>query len=337
MINKKDLIAAEQKRLVVRDSYKRSTNRMAESLGVTSYVVYIPKIHISKTNDQLNKGLSWLYNGFVIQAGNVCMVVDPGVHFLYRLTEDNFNLSQINALFISHAHLDHSSDANALMDWLIRAQTTVTLYAPESVFTTHAVSDFHSGRANFPLNWLPKHSSLSVNKLKKVQLSKDVNVEFFQLHHSVECYGLNFFVNINDKQKKISYISDTGYAKTLITDELSTEINVGDVTIPTVATINRKHLDIKNHITNADLLIVNIDSFLHGKNSKTHLSVIDLLDLVSESGVEKILITHINPLGELSYDQWGHKIAQFIEQETKIPTVCPSEDGITLEFNRGNI
>lgn len=112
------------------------------------------------------------------------------------------------------------------------------------------------------------------------------------------------------------------------------DTSVGDITAPTVSVINQKHIDIKNHITRADLLIVNIDSFLHGKNSKTHLSTIDLLDLVDGTGIKQILITHINPLGELPYDQWGQKIARYIEQEAKIPTICPAEDGIALEFTQ---
>jgi ribonuclease BN (tRNA processing enzyme) len=285
--------------------------------------LYFPKTLISNQNKQLRFGTPWLFNGFILKIGEDVMAVDPGVNFLLRLSEDDFDLSTINKIYISHLHLDHSADANALMDWLIRARAFVDVIAPGSVFQTNTISDFHSGKM---VHFKHHHNYHEINKNSEIKIA-DTVMKFFPLNHSVECLG--FFIN---NHQKISYISDTGYA-TEVQDINGNVSKIDQIEKPTNTKILKTHNHIKKAVKDSDVLIVNIDGFLHNKNSSTHLSVIDLIDILMGSGIKLVVIAHINPVAELQYSDWGEKLTDYIKNETGIKTLCPDVTGLKVDLD----
>ncbi|MGC9058354.1 MAG: MBL fold metallo-hydrolase [Candidatus Nanoarchaeia archaeon] len=54
--------------------------------------------------------------GFVIQIQDYQIWVDPGPGSLFQAREQRLSASKTDIIFVSHAHLDHSNDLNALID-----------------------------------------------------------------------------------------------------------------------------------------------------------------------------------------------------------------------------
>lgn len=317
---KKVLIQADKARVKVRKDYSADMRQRAAAAGAlpgASSTIYFPPIHLSPKNGQLAKGTPWFFNGFVISTASGVMVVDPGVHFLYRLTESDFDLATIKRMFLSHAHLDHTSDANAIMDWLIRARAKVDVFAPPSLFSEQRISNYHSGIGNPSA----PHKAAEVNPTLVIK-DEYTSLSFFRLEHDAECYGFRIY----DGKKTIAYISDTSYAKTVRVD--GKVIPVTELTEQTEAEIVTAYDHIRASVKDSDTLIVNIDSFLHGPKAAIHFSITDLLAVVADTHIRKIFLAHMNPAGELTPEEWGDKIAAFVQAETGIPTYCPGLDGL---------
>lgn len=318
------LIQADKVRVKVRKDYAADMRRRAATAGPmpgATSTVYFPPIHLNPSNKQLANGTPWYFNGFIVSTASGVMVVDPGVHFLYRLTESGFDLATITRMFLSHAHLDHTSDANAIMDWLIRAQARVDIFAPPSLFKEQRVSNYHSGIGNPSA----RQKAIEVNPTLVVT-DDHTSLTFFKLEHDAECYGFR----IDDGRKRIAYISDTSYARTVRVD--GKIMPVTELTDQAETEIVTAYDDIRESVKDSDTLIVNIDSFLHGPKAAIHFSVTDLLAVLAGSSIRKIFLTHMNPAGELPPTDWGDKIAVYVQEKTVVPTFYPSVDGLHAEL-----
>jgi len=315
----KELIALDKKRLNIRKKYKDKLINSKKKFNNKDYI-YFPKSIVSEKNHQLRYGLSWLQNGFILKKGDNVIAVDPGVNFVLRLTESGFDLSTITHIFISHSHLDHSADANVLMDFMIRAKAAVKIIAPKSVYEEKVISDFHSGlKSKFSVN----HSAIIIDENSEMKLLNGYKMKFVLLQHSVECYGFKLYGD----NETYTYLSDTSYTKELLTKN-NERIAINEIENYVEDVIPNFSYDyIKEFSKDSDVLIVNIDSFLYTKNSKTHLPLLDLLEIVKENNVKKIILAHVNPKGELKYEEWGKKLAKYVFEITGIPSFAVKEKG----------
>lgn len=315
----KELIALDKKRMNIRKRYKKKLINRKRKVSNKDYI-FFPKSVISENNYQLRYGLSWLQNGFILKKGNNIIAVDPGVNFVLRLTESGFDLSSITHIFISHSHLDHSADANVLMDFMIRAKAPVKIIAPKSVYEEKVISDFHSGiKTKFPVN----HLAVIIDENTKIELLDGYKMKFISLHHSVECFGFKIYNN----KEKYTYLSDTSYTKELLTKNKE-YIKINDIKNYVEGAVPSVCYDyIKDFLKDSDILITNIDSFIYTKNSKTHLPILDLLEIIKDNNIRKIILAHINPIGELKYEDWGIKLAKYVYKISKIQTFAIKEKG----------
>lgn len=315
----KELVELDKRRLNIRKRYKNKLINSKKKLNQKDYI-YFPKSIVSEKNHQLRYGLSWLQNGFILKKGNNVIAVDPGVNFVLRLTESGFDLSNITHIFISHTHLDHSADANVLMDFMIRARASVKIIAPKSVYDEKVISDFHSGlKQKFSVN----HSAIIIDENSEIELLDGYKMTFVPLQHSVECYGFK----ISGNGKNYTYLSDTSYTKELIAknDKI---ISIKDITnyIENVKS-KSNYSYIKDFLKDSDVLITNVDSYMYTKNSKTHLPLLDLLEIIKDNNIKKIIIAHVNPIGELKYEEWGNKLAKYVYKISKIKTFAVKISG----------
>ena len=84
---------------------------------------------------------------------------------------------------------------------------------------------------------------------------------------------------------------------------------------------------IKEFLKDSDVLITNIDSYMYTKNSKTHLPLLDLLEIIKDNNIKEIIIAHVNPIGELKYEEWGNKLAKYVYKISKIKTFAVKISG----------
>ena len=246
-----ELITLDKKRLNIRKKYKSKLINAKKQSNKKDFI-FFPKSIISENNYQLRYGLSWLQNGFIIKKGDNVIAVDPGVNFMFRLTESGFDVSSITHIFISHSHLDYSADANVLMDFLIRGKKAVKIIAPKSVFDEKVISDFHSGiTVKFPVN----HSVIIIDKNSEVELFNGYKMTFMPLNHSVECYGFK----ISDADKIYTYLSDTAFSKEVMTKDKKI-INVNDIKdYAEDVTSYSYNNDIKEFVRESEILIYRSD------------------------------------------------------------------------------
>lgn len=303
---------------------KKKMRADAKKPNLRQQIVF-PRMHIPTTNSQLRYGLPWLYNGFIIYLPNLVMLVDPGVDILYRLAISNIAISQINTLFVSHGHLDHVGGANVILDWLIRAQQNTEIVAPKAVFRDKEISDFHAGIKTHASGWKSTQFPTIAKAGKPIELTHgDYKLKPIRLHHGVECYGFR----ITFDSKSIVYISDTGYAKTVQTTEEQFAVGKNDYKGLFVK-IKNKHKELRRTIRDCDILIVNIETLEYNKNSKTHLTVYDVIDMVRNNKINKLIVAHINPTGELG-EHWVRDITEYIQYSTGTKCYYPTREGLVL-------
>ncbi len=323
----KQLYNLDNKRIKTKARYKAKMQSDASKNHLKNGI-YVPKMHLSKNQSLLRYGLSWLYNGFLIVENELVMAVDPGPDFLYRLQISKINPSWINSLFISHAHIDHYASANVLLDWLVRANQKVSIFAPEEVFKEGHISKYHAVGGYSESGF----KTIDLTKLNKNKESYSIKTGLMitpvELFHGVECYG--FILSTSTRKRRIGYLSDTGYAKKVHYSKGDYDIENKEVPKGEFIKYLDKRENIKKAFENVDVLIANIESFKHTKNSKTHVCLIDVIDILNKAKTKKIILTHINPVGELLYDDWSKKIAKYTEQSTAIKTYTNNISGLKV-------
>ena len=167
------------------------------------------------------------------------ILIDPGPGTLVRClsSRPKLNPESLDAIILTHRHLDHSSDANIMIEAMTggRVHKKGLLLAPYD-----AVS--HEEPVVF--NYLQK-SIEKVEILKEGLTFSIGDIEFstpVRHLHSVETYGLKFIL----QDKKVSFISDTAFFPELIefyrSDFLI--INVVLYELPSYSMI--EHLDLEN-------------------------------------------------------------------------------------------
>lgn len=309
MKNKKEIIEISKRLRNNKDSLKKATLR--KKFRRQSNAIILPK-HINEFSDDEYLGDKWLYNGFVLRINNSLVIVDPGVSFYSRFVSSGLNLGQVKALILSHKHLDHSNDLLVLLEMIAKYRSTkLEVYLPD---------DFYSE--------LPEYcKKLIQEKQIKVRLLKISNhrfnfnfdktkIEFIRLHHSTK-YTYGFRMNIGNK--KISYLSDSGYSVLVKTDKGEYK---PDKVSGQVESIVKKHDYIKKFYSNSDCLIANINDLHFNRHSAFHLSGYDLLDLLENSNAKTLVLQHLATLNAQGED--SNYIYRLFFQDEKYSVIIPS-------------
>lgn len=157
---------------------------------------------------------------------------DPGPGCLVRCKQYRLSPRTLDAIILSHRHIDHSNDVNIMTEAMTGGgfQPKGLLIAPsqcldEDPVVLKYVREF--------VEIIPSHVGLSLN-------INDVKVSFpLKLHHTVETYG----TILEFQNRKVGYIPDTEYF-----EELSRPYRNVDILILNVVRITRNprisHLNI---------------------------------------------------------------------------------------------
>lgn len=317
MKNKKEIIEISKKLRNSKDLLKRATLR--KKFRRQSNAIILPK-QVIEFGDKEYLGDKWLYNGFVLRINNSLVIVDPGVGFYSRFVTSGLSLGQVNALILSHKHLDHSNDLLVLLEMIAKYR-----YAKLEVSLP---SDFYSE--------LPEYYKKLIREKKiKVRLLESDNhqfnfnfyktkIEFIRLHHSVK-YTYGFKMTIGNK--KLSYLSDTGYSILVKTNKGKYK---PDEVVGQVESIDKKHDYIEKFYSDSDYLIANINDLHLNRHSAFHLSGYDLLDLLKNSKIRTLILQHLATLNAHGKD--SNYIYKLFFKDQKYSVIIPNNQLIEINI-----
>jgi ribonuclease BN (tRNA processing enzyme) len=146
--------------------------------------------------------------GMLFHIGGRNVLVDPGPESLYRLLTylPKFNPEKIDAILLTHKHIDHSADINVYLDVITRGgfRKHGILVAPSDAFGEEGVI------FKYLLDFVEKIIIIKENE--KVELGS-LSFRFPLKHeHRVETYGFR----LSHKDYSVAYIADTKFFGELI-------------------------------------------------------------------------------------------------------------------------
>jgi len=238
--------------------------------------------------------------GFVLKCG-LQVHVDPGPGALVRAKEFGIDIRNTDLILVSHHHLDHADDVNAVIDAvnsknnsydgskveikypvLIGTETVVNGSSEDSAY----VSDYHKKLLE----------EIYITKDSKKFSIKNLDVECIGLKHNTpDCFGFKIFT----EKSVVGYISDTNYFAGLV-----------------------------KSFSDCDVLIINVE-LPFGKKWKGYLSSDDVVKILNKVKPKLCVITHFS---HLMLDAKPLYEARKIQKETGIQ-VIPAEDGLVLDLD----
>lgn len=274
-------------------------------------------------NNPIFLSTKWLYGGFIIDVGNLVILVDPGAELLSRI-KDPQELLKANVLFISHAHIDHYASANVALEFmkLSGKGREIKILAGKSVFDNKNISDYHLSSKN---NLITEKIQLNKNKV----YSLDNNLlSVVEMKHSIED---TFGFVLRTKDKVIGYIPDTGYSISFKTTEGLIYESGSDNYKGEFTKIVKKYEYIKKSFKNVDILVAHINDLYYNKHSKYHLSGFDLIDILKGSKIKLCIIPNLFPKDLLNMSH-AKKVARYISKETGIKTITIPSSGLRINI-----
>jgi ribonuclease BN (tRNA processing enzyme) len=240
-------------------------------------------------SQKLHTGGMWLdFNG-------TKLLVDPGPGCIVRATDLNLNPEDLSAVIISHRHLDHSADANIMVEAMTRGgfNRHGLFFAPSDAFEEEPVLHSYLKRHIDGTEVLEEGGSYQVGN---VSFSTPV-----RHHHRTETYGMVF----KTANHKFSYIADTAYFEGL-----------------------------SRHYADSDLAIINL-VFMKPRTPSTdlllpadHLSVPEAEVLIKELKPKTVILSHF---GLSVWEAGPEKVAAGMTENTGIRVIA-AQDGMKFDL-----
>lgn len=274
-----------------------------------------------------NSALKPLWSGFYIKYNDLEMMVDPGINILERAERIGVNLARANTLFISHAHIDHSNDADLVAEMAsYRENSVLNVLMSQKTSDEKVIGQYH-------------FSSLSDNKLtllnkdEEVNLSNNIKLKPIEVVHSI-VGAFGFVLDLNGL--KIGYTGDTGFNttyKNIDGKEFSALEKVADKKeIEGSGTFNG---GLKKVFSEVDLLVFNLHDVEFRKYTKHnfyHSTVSDAVEVLRDSKVKLCFFEHFNPHGCLG-TEYPQKVNEFIKESTSKDTKLVGLNGLVINLD----
>lgn len=232
--------------------------------------------------------------GFVINLGDKQVHVDPGPGALVNANKFDVKPTKTDIIFVSHGHIDHVNDVNALID-------AITLGGAKGkkgiLISTKKVISGNDETSS----WINSYYKDLLEDSFKVEAGEDVKDEELKFtivgtKHDEECIG---FI-LDNGNVKIGYTGDTAY-----------------------------FAELGKQFKEVDILILNV--LRPGKDEwKTHMSSQDVVRVLKKAKPELAIIQHFgakmiraDPIYE----------ARWIQKETGIRTIAAT-DGLDIGLRK---
>ena len=220
-----------------------------------------------------------------IHGKNVLMDPGPGTLVRFAKSRPKIEVTELDAIILTHMHIDHSSDVNVLID----AMTNGGLNRRGTLFTT---AECLNGENAVVLKYLRDFLE-DIVVLKEDSEYRLGDMRFrtsFRHEHPAETYGIKFDVD----GEILSFLVDTGF-------------------FPELA----------RGYAGSDILIINTVMLKpHNSPRIKHLSVDDVRKLITEIKPKKVILTHFG-MTMLRAKPW--EVADELKDELGIDVTAASD------------
>ncbi|MCY7374372.1 MAG: MBL fold metallo-hydrolase [Pyrinomonadaceae bacterium] len=235
-------------------------------------------------------------SGFWLETENGSLLLDCSASAVHRMAQENLDWANLDAIWISHFHLDHIGGLLPFLFGTKYAPETQAREKPLKIFGAKglrnliekfdAANEYNVLKQPFPLE------IIEVEPLEKFAILENTEAVAMDTPHTPESLA----IHIKCADKTIVYSADTGFTKTL-------------------GTLAR----------NADLLVLEC-SFFENKPVETHLDLSEAMYLIRYAKPKRAVLTHL-------YPEWD--AVDLAAEVTKFSPPCEiieARDGGTLEI-----
>ena len=235
---------------------------------------------------------------FWLETASGSILLDCSADAPHRMAAENLNWPNLDAIWISHLHLDHCAGLAALLFGLKWAPQTQGRRKPLNIFGCEGVAkllDAVDGSNNYGLFEQPFPIALhefAADKPASFEILPELSARIFSTPHTSESLALR----ITDKTgSSVVYSSDTGYTEAL-------------------AAFAR----------GADTLILEC-SFWRNKQTAKHLELTEAMRLAEIASPRRLILTHL-------YPEWDNVDIEAEARKLWPGTTAAARDGLRLEI-----
>lgn len=261
--------------------------------------------------------------GFMLNLPTFALHTDPGPGAILQANRYELDPTALDAVFVSHAHTDHYTEANTMIEAMCRmmSQKRGAVLAPGEIFENNYISPFHQGQGTTtgPYRGGPANT-LSLRNNQPVALG-EATLTPHTAYHGGENYG---YV-LEYQGLKIGYTSDTNYIRSYRDksgqlQEVSSANRFGE--LHDLAEIVEVREDLKEVYSQVDILIANVT--LLNMWSHRHLTGYGLIHLLTGSKVRQCYITHLDST-YFTNPGLADDLALLISQRSGVKCLVPEE------------
>ena len=224
-------------------------------------------------------------------------MLDFSASAIHRIAQEKLDWANLDAIWISHFHLDHCGGLAPFLFGTRYAPDTQERTKPLKIFGAKGLKDLIEAfnKANdyglleqpFPVE------VIEIESLEKFQILPDAEAVAVSTPHTDESHAIRI---TDEKEKSLVFSADTGFSKDL-------------------GTLAR----------NADLFILEC-SFVKNKPVEKHLELAEAIHLIRYANPKKAMLTHLYPeWDEVDFDK-------AVREFSPMRDVIEAKDGLRIEI-----
>ena len=235
-------------------------------------------------------------SGYWLETGSGTLLLDCAASAIHRMAQEKLDWANLDAIWISHFHLDHAGGLAPFLFGTRNAPETRKRTKPLRIFGAKglralvekfdAVNEYKLFKQPFPIE------IREVEPLEKFEILTGAEAVALKTPHTDESLALH----VRHHDKTLVYTADTGFTMTL-----------GDFS------------------RNVDLLLVEC-SFYKNKSTEKHLELGEAMHLVRYAAPKRAVLTHL-------YAEWdAFDVVAEAEKFSPPCEVVEARDGLTMNI-----
>ncbi len=235
-------------------------------------------------------------SSYWLETNDGSLLLDISPSSLHRMAQESCDWANLDAVWISHFHLDHFGGLSPFLFGMKHADETQNRIKPLKIFgPTRLKEVFESMNASNNYRLTQQRFEVifyEVNANEYFNILPNITAQTYKTIHTDESLA----IKIKSADSSLVFTSDTGFDEGLI-----------------------------NFSQNVDLLLIEC-SFLYHKPTPKHLNLPEAIQIVKQSNVRRSLLTHL-------YPEWDSIDIESVFENVNLSSVCVvASDGLRLKI-----